>query len=129
VVKPGLPISNSLEISRSISNQIGNASPGLCLLTSFVRTITSRNVEDLNLFHFSDASLDEHQLNYLGEGATYRVTKGASGLRGKLKAVAIKTVKVSIPRNLADLTINNKYCRRLRSILFEVEILSHPSVR
>jgi serine/threonine protein kinase len=136
--KPRLPISNSLEISRSISNQIKNAnflapSPALCLLTSFVRTTASRNVKDLDLFNFSTVSLAQHQSNFLGEGATYRVTKGtpsdSSGLSDKLKAVAIKTAKVSIPRTLTDLAIDDEHCHRLRSILFEVEILSHPSIR
>ncbi|KAK3365329.1 hypothetical protein B0T24DRAFT_683946 [Lasiosphaeria ovina] len=130
---PDFPVSQSPGISAKISRELPQTVHGasLALLTRFVHTLVTRNVPEL-LFQLSSP----RQSMYLGEGATYRVVKGRfeahqvqePGPGPKIDA-AFKTAKVRIPQGFANLQPTIEEYQRLKSVLFEVEILSHPAMQ
>ncbi|KAK3995168.1 hypothetical protein QBC44DRAFT_356573 [Cladorrhinum sp. PSN332] len=146
---PDLPFSQTSGISAKFSrelplkvqgNQEWSDGASLALLTRFVRTLVTRKVPEVFFLRNHP-----YQPTYLGEGATYLVSKGRFGdadrsgaMGNKRLAVpvtrpthaAFKTAKVRIPQsNTANLRPTIEEYRRLKSVLFEVEILSHPAIK
>ncbi|MCJ1233103.1 hypothetical protein MMC14_001058 [Varicellaria rhodocarpa] len=95
------------------------------LLSRLVKTCVLAGLDELK---FSD---NDHYRNSLGEGTTYKVVKKLVGLDGQKKRwVAVKRAKFVVPKGLNENIYSNKTeYRRLRAVLSEIEILSHPPVR
>lgn len=135
--RPRLPISSTSDQSKTLSKQLdfvhdSMQSPGLSLLARLIHTANTRRLEKYDV-------MTDLSRTFLGEGATYQVvqetaagsTIGYFNTPSKIerRAVAVKTAKVQIPQDLTRLKFNDEECRRLRSILFEIEVLSHPAIR
>jgi serine/threonine protein kinase len=68
----------------------------------------------------------------LGDGATFKVEKKIvrNAETEKMKWVAVKRAKVSVPKMFSrELDITSEAYIRLKAVVLEVEILSHPLVR
>ncbi|KAL5093848.1 hypothetical protein Trisim1_009325 [Trichoderma cf. simile WF8] len=105
-----------------------SASPNLVLLTKLVRMITTRDLPEFHIVLDSNTSL--------GTGATYEVSKATvyslreeyGGQRIR-HTFAVKIAKLSIGRTFSDMGTNAAERRRLKVVLFELDVLSRPSIR
>jgi serine/threonine protein kinase len=67
----------------------------------------------------------------IGDGATFQVEKKRTYVsKIGMKWVAAKRAKVVVPKRFtAELSMNDETYRRLKAVLLEVEVLSHPRIR
>lgn len=104
------------------------ASPNLVLLTKLVQTIRKRGITEF--------TFDPDRRSSLGEGATYEVSRATvrsfwEVFWGKAKdyQAAVKTAKLNVGRTFVDIGMNEAERRRLKVVLFELDVLSRPAIR
>jgi serine/threonine protein kinase len=117
-------ISARLDIIESTSN-----SPHLFLLARLLRILVQRKIREVFFLPTEEFGID------LGDGATFKVEKrmvynAEMPETQTLKWVAVKRAKVSVPKMFSgELDITSEAYIRLKAVVLEVEILSHPLVR
>lgn len=131
--RPSLP-PPSKSISKVLAEQLqpvdnAVASPILALLTRLVRTLVARGINEFMTGHTLGTPL--------GEGATYQVKEMKSQpwkdyfprASAKEYCIALKTARVRIPRHFKEIKMSDEEHDRLKVVLFEIEVLSHPAIR
>ncbi|KAF4494291.1 kinase [Fusarium agapanthi] len=105
--------------------------PILALLTRLVHTLSLHRLKEYEFSDFVSEGVP------LGEGATYEVIHVAAepadamNTRGPVRVdmFAMKIAKVNIPRSLKRVRMSDEEYHRLRVVLFEIELLSHPAIQ
>jgi serine/threonine protein kinase len=129
-IKPGLPSSSqSSSISKALSARLEPFdihSSHLSLLNRLMRVILIRSIPEVNFLDSKQSGI------FLGGGATFEVEK--RWLRPSFKEssvqVAAKRARVVVPKQFtAGLRLDDEAYRRLKAVLFELEVLSHSRIR
>ncbi|KAF9775137.1 hypothetical protein IL306_006786, partial [Fusarium sp. DS 682] len=105
--------------------------PILALLTRLVHILSLHRLKEYSFADFVSEGVP------LGEGATYEVIHVAAEPADamnrqapeRIDMFAMKIAKVNIPRTLKRVRISDEEYQRLRVILFEMELLSHPAMQ